>query len=191
ILPIAIGIVIEPDAWISRNPWPKGAESSAGRSAIRGLQNLRAVPVESDHRWIRAGYGGLHNVTISDVNCTLSRLEVPIASIRAIPTGDMAIRVAGHHAAIGFISRDAVGRDSRPQPQFHFMTASAGRYLVDLDCGRNRLCRTPLAREDGRRIAKLCRLANAVSQAGGGLHIPPKTSSSPDSASRPKTRERR
>jgi hypothetical protein len=189
ILPIAIGIVIEPDAWISRSPRPIRPESSSGGSIICSLHNLHAIPIESDYGWIRAGGGGFHNVASFDVNRTFPRLEVPIAAIGTIPTGNVAILIVRHHAAIGFISRDVMKGNRRSQPQFYFMAASAGWCLIDLDCSRYCLCGPPLAQKDGSRITKIRRLTDAVSQAGGGLHIPPETSSPPDSSSRPEACE--
>jgi hypothetical protein len=191
ILPIAVGVVVETDARIPRRPRSKSSKSSSRRSTIRSLQNLHAVFIESDYSRIRASYGGFHDITFFDVGRARPRLEVPIAAIRAIPAGDVTIRIVGHHAAIGFISRDALGRNGRPQPQFNFMAAPACRRLIDFDRSRDRLCRLPLARKNGRWIAKVRRLTDAISQAGGGLHVTPETPSSPDSSSPPETRERR
>jgi hypothetical protein len=187
ILPVAVATVVESDARISRNPRSKRSKSSTGSAIVRSLQDLCAILKESNYGWICTGCGGLNLIALRQVRGAGPRLEVPVAAIGAVPTGDVTIRIVGHNAAVGFISRDALGRDRRPQSQFDFVAAIARRRLIDLHCCRDCLCGPPCAGENRRRVTKPARLVDAIRKAGSGLYVTPQTSAFPEMSSCPDT----
>ncbi len=63
--------------------------------------------------------------------------------------------------------------ESDATAQFHFMAAFVRRCLIDFDRCRSRLCGSPCAVKNGSRIAKRCRLIDAIRRAGNSLHVAP------------------
>jgi len=175
ISPVVVVVVEETNARAARSPRSVRSKSAARCAGIGGLQNLFVVSKESNDGWIRSCRSCGDHVPIDKIDVACSGLEVPIAVNRAIPAGDVTVPFVRLNAAIGLIPRDALGRNRRPQPQFHFMAAAVGRCLLDLYRSRNRLRSSPGSREDGSRITELCRLIDSKGEPWFGLDVAPQT----------------
>ena len=173
VLPVLVLRVVEADSGTARGPGSERAESAASCPRVKCLSYLLPVLEKSDNGWIYAGDSGFQNVAVGSICRHALSLEIPVAAVWTVPSSYMAVGIAGHDTAIGFVSGNTQGGDCSPEPQLDFMAAGSRRCLSYPDSGYGRLIGTPGSGENGGRVTKLGRLIHSKRKAGRCLDVSP------------------